>query len=170
MKKRSKKYRPREIAINPIVEIFGGMGSTHAQHLQTLHIKNHAALAAMVQGRGTRDDWDRLVGAINMANVMCEQGIGNEFRAQTIAARDALCEVGKRYHKFGNFGFTGAELKTMNEAFACHEAQLENVRAIDVDRAADEVLRRIRNKINTTNVRAEVVRESANQASVASPA
>jgi hypothetical protein len=158
---RNKKYRPRQVATNPIAEIFGGMGSTHAQHLQELHIKNHAALAAMVQGRGTRDDWDRLVGAINMANVMCEQGIGNEFREQTIAARDALCQVGVRYHKFGSFGFTGAELMTMNEAFTCHEAQLENVRAIDIDRAANEVLRRIRHKINTTNVRAEVAKASA---------
>lgn len=163
MKKRSKKYRTREVAVNPIAEIFGGMGSTHSQHLQTLHLKNHAAFAALVQGRGTRDDWDRLVGAINMANVMCEQGIGNEFRAQTIAARDALCEVGKRYMRINRFVFTGPELATMNEAMTCHEAQLENVRAIDVDRAADEVLRRIRNKVNTTNVRAEFARETAAQ-------
>lgn len=160
-KPRNKKYRPRDVVANPLTAIFGGMGSAHAQHLQTLHLKNHAAFAALVQGRGTRDDWDRLVGAVNMANVMCEQGIGNEFREQTIAARNALCEIGKRYMRIGKFVFTGPELATMNEAMTCHEAQLENVRAIDVDRAADEVLRRIRNKINTTNVRAEFAREAA---------
>jgi hypothetical protein len=158
---RNKKYHPREVATNPLVEIFGGMGSTHAQHLQTLHLKNHAAFSALAQGRGTRDDWDRLVGAINMANVMCEQGIGNEFREQTIAARDALCEVGKRYMRIERFVFTGPELATMNEAMTCHEAQLENVRAIDIDRAANEVLRRIHHKINTTNVRAEAAKASA---------
>jgi hypothetical protein len=102
-----------------------------------------------------------LVGAVNMGNVMCEQGIGNEFRAAMIAGRDALCEVGKRYHRIGKFVFTGAELAAMNEALACHDAQLENIRAIDVDRAADEVLRRIRARVNTVSVKAELAKEAA---------
>lgn len=160
-KPRNKKYRPRAVSINPLTEIFGGMSGAHADHLRVLNLRNHAALAAMVQGRGTRSEWDMLVGAINMANVMCEQGIGNEFRAATIAGRNALCEVGKRYHRIDKFVLTGAELAALNEAFACHDAQLENIRAIDVERAADEVMRRIREGVNTTNVRAEMEREAA---------
>lgn len=78
-----------------------------------------------------------------------------------LAARDALCEVGKRALKTGKFLFRGEELQAMNEAMACHDAQLENIRAIDVERASDEVIRRIRNRINTTNVRAELEKEAA---------
>lgn len=157
--KRNKAYRPKFVATNPMSTFFGGMSGDHADHLRMLNVKNHAALAALVTGAGTRDHWDLLVGAMNMANVMCEQGIGAEFRAATIAGRDAMCEVGKRWHANGRFVFRGAELAAMNEAMACHDAQLENIRAIDVDRAADEVLRRIRHGINTTNVRAEVARD-----------
>lgn len=156
-----KKYRPKAPSINPLSEIFGGMSGDHMHHLQRLFVKNHAAMQAMVQGRGNRDDWDLLVGAVNIGNVMCEQGIGNEFREQMIAGRDALCELGKRAVASGRFLFRGDELRAMNEALACHDAQLENVRAIDVERAADEVLRRIRGRINTTNVQAELAKEAA---------
>lgn len=154
-----KAYRPKPAVRNPISAIFGGMSGDHAEHLRRLNIINHAAMVAMVQGRATRDDWDRLVGVINMGNVMCEQGIGNEFRAAMIAGRDVMCEVGKRAVASGRFLFRGDEMAAMNEALDCHDAQLENVRAIDVERASDEVMRRIHGGINTTNVRAELARE-----------
>lgn len=161
MKKRNKAYKPKYVAKNPMSTFFGGMSGDHAGHLQTLNVVNAQAIAAMAQGRGTRADWDRIVGAMNMANVMCEQGIGNEFRSKTIAWRDALMECGKRAMRSDRFIFTGDELRAVNEGMACHVAQLENVRSIDVDRASDEVLRRIRHGVNTTNVRAEVDREAA---------
>lgn len=164
MSKPRKKYQgPKYVARNPMLTFFGGMSGEHADHLQTLNLLNHGALAALAQGIATRDHWDRLVGAINMANVMCEQGIGNEFREQTIAARDALCEIGKRAMKADRFVCRGDELRAISDAMECHDAQLVNIRAIDVDRASDEVLRRIRYGVNTTNVRAEMEKEVAHE-------
>ena len=159
MSKPRKKYKPKYVALNPLTQFFGGMSGYHAEHLQQLNIRTHSAMAAVVQGIGTREHFDLLIGAINMGNVMCEMGIGNEFRPQMIAGRDAMCEMGKRALKTERFVFTGDELRAMNEALACHDAQLENIRAIDIDRAADEVIRRVRNGINTTSVRAELEKE-----------
>jgi hypothetical protein len=160
-KPRNKAYRPKGISDNPL-SIFGGMGSSHADHLRRVQTMNHLAMVDMTQGRGTREQWNRIVGAINIANVMCEQGIGDEFRSITLAARDALLEVGKRAVKNDDrFVFTGEELRAVNEALACHDAQLENVRAIDVDRAAIEVERRVRHRINSTSVMREIRREAA---------
>lgn len=161
--KRSKAYRPKYVATNPISTFFGGLSGDHMSHLQGLFGRNHGAMSRMVLGEGGRDDWDLLVGAMNMGNVMCEQGIGNEFREAMIAGRDALCEVGKRAVKNDRFIFKGDEIKVMNEALACHDAQLENIRAIDVERASDEVIRRIRHGVNTTNVRREIEKEQACQ-------
>lgn len=157
--KRTKKYAgPKYIAKNPMHTFFGGLSGDHSEHLQTLLLKNHGALAAIVQGRGDREAFDKLTGAINMGNVMCEMGIGDEFRASMLAGRDAMIEMGKRALQTGRFVFKGCELAAMNEAIACHDAQLENIRAIDVERASNEVLRRIRHGINTTNVRKEYER------------
>lgn len=158
--KRCKAYRPREVSRDPINEIFGGMSGVHAEHLQTVLLKNSLAFQELVQGRGTRDSFNRVTGAVNIANIMTEMGIGNEFRGDVIAARDAMIEVGKRYHKLGRFVLTGDELKTLNEFFELHTAQLENVRSIDIERAANEVLRRVRHRINSTSVAREVRKEA----------
>lgn len=158
-KPRNKKYQPKYVARNPMATFFGGMSGQHADELVKLNLINHGAIVNICHGSGTKADWDRLVGAINMGNVMCEQGIGNEFRAEMIAARDALCKCGKRFMKSGRFGFTGEELQAVNAGLAAHDAQVENVRAIDLERAADEVIRRIRHGVNTTNVRAELSRQ-----------
>lgn len=156
MKRRKKYGGPKYIARNVLTTIFGGMSGDHIGHLRALQIRNHKALADMAQGKGSREGWDLLVGAINMANVMCEQGIGDEFRQTTIAARDALLEVGKRIVRLNRCVLTGDELTAIREALECHDAQLENIRAIDVERAAQEVDRRIKNHINSTTVMAEM--------------
>ncbi len=157
MAKIRKKYQgPKYISKNPMRTFFGGMSDTHRSELQSTLAINHMAMQAMVQGRGDRTQWDRLVGAINVAIVMCEQGIGPEFRATLEAAREALLQCGIRGVKKGKFLFTGDELSAMNEALACHDAQMENVRAIDVDRAANEVIRRLNGRINTSSVMKEI--------------
>jgi hypothetical protein len=164
-KPRNKKYQgPKYVCRNVFATVFGGMGGTHIEHLRDVQIKNHLAMAEMAQGRGTREQWNLIVGAINIANIMCEQGIGDEFRAKTIAARNALLAVGKRaVLNEERFIFTGPELQAINEALEIHDAQLENSRAIDVDRAAMEVERRVRFRINSTSVMAEVRKDRALQ-------
>jgi len=161
-KPRNKKYQgPKYVARNVLTTVFGGMSGDHIEHLRLIQIRSHKALADMAQGAGTREGWDLLVGAINMANVMCEQGIGDEFRPVTIAARDALLAVGKRIVTLDRVIMKGDELNAIREALECHDAQLENVRAIDVERACREVDRRVRHHINSTSVVRELAREAA---------
>lgn len=151
--KRTKAYQGQKyVAKNPMIRYFGGMSGEHAEHLQVLRLRNHAAMASMTAGTGTSEDWDLLSGAINMAMVMCEQGIGNEFRDTCRAGRAAIIQCGQRAHKTGRFLFTGDELRAMNEAMDCHDAQVTNVRSIDIDRASAEVVRRLKHGINTANV------------------
>ncbi len=163
IKKRTKKYQgPKYVSTNPAATFLGGMTGQHADQLNVIRIGSHMAMADMTIGKGSRESWDRLVGAINMANVMVEMGIGNEFKGQTIAARDALCECGKRAVRTGRFIFKGSEISALNEALDCHDAQITNVRAVDIDRAANEVIRRIRHGLNTTNVKAEIEKGKEN--------
>lgn len=155
-KKPRKPHRVKGASPNVLVDVFGGMGTAHANHLRTIQIRNHRSLAEMAQGRGTREQWDLLVGAANMANVLCEQGIGDEGRAVTIAARDALLEVGKRIVTKGRVLMKGDELNAIRAGLEWHDTQLENIRAIDVERAYNEVQRRIRGRINSTSVAREL--------------
>ena len=149
---RRKAYKPKPVVQNPLNFIFGGLKRIDPEHLTDLNVKNHAAMHAMVHGRGTRDAWDLLVGAINMANVMCELGTGAEYRAELLAGRDALLAIGRRYLMVGRFAFTDDEMRAMNLALEVHDAQLEASRVIDVERATDEVIRRVKNNSNTVRI------------------
>lgn len=150
-KARNKPYKPKFTAANPMAVFFGGMSGDYAGHLQLLNLKNASALQSIIEGRATRDHWDLLVGAVNMGNVMSEQGIGPEYRADTLAARDVLLACRKRYDAEGVFSLTVPELAIMDEFMAIHEAQLAACRSIDVDRMADEVTRRVRRNLTNPN-------------------
>lgn len=163
MSKRKKYQGPKYVSKNVLSTFFGGMSSTHASHLQTTNCINAAAMQAMVQGRGDKESWDRLVGAINIALVMCEQGIGPEYRTDLIAGREALLSCGVRSVKANRFAFTGDELKAMNNAMEIHDAQLVNVRAIDIDRAAAEVIRRLNHRIDNVSVTKELLKNTTTQ-------
>jgi hypothetical protein len=160
-KPRNKKYRPKGWTTN-VLSIFGGMGDAHHAHLRSNQLQTHAAMVTMSQGRGTLVQWKRLAGVLNIAGVMCEQGIGPEFKKVFIAAQTAMLEVGKRaVRNNGRFLFTGPEMVIVNEALDCHDVQLENSRAMDVDRAADEVMRRERYRIDHVSVMGEIRKEAA---------
>lgn len=150
-KKRDKKYQgPKRVVPNTIRAFFGGMSDTHAEHLQRTKLSTHIAMSNIVRGVGDAYDWDDVNGAISTALVMAEQGIGAEYTREFIAARDALVQCVIRYRNTGKFGFTGDELKAVNAALESHEAQMTCVRGIDVDRAVQEVNRRLKHHINTT--------------------
>jgi len=151
--KRNKVYKPKRVVPNNIVAFFGGMSDTHAEHLQRTKLSTHIAMSNIVRGVGEPFDWDDVNGAISMALVMAEQGIGKEYIEEFKAARDALVYCVDRYKRTGKFGFTGDELKAMNIALDSHEAQMTCVRGIDVDRAVSEVARRLKYHINTTKAR-----------------
>ena len=153
-KPRNKKYRPRMVVGNPIAHILGGLQRAGGDNLRMVEGRNHAAMHCIVHGHGTLELWDQLVGMINMANVLCELGTGSEYRAELMAGRDALAALVARWRKTGTWVFTGGEMQSMNLALEVHEAQLEISRVIDVERAADEVIRRIQHNINTQQVAA----------------
>lgn len=162
-KKRNKPYAgPKYVARNPLVTFFGGMGGQHYAHLQDTLLINHTAMSNMARGVGDYQDWERLRGAMNFAIVLCEQGIGPEYNADLIAGREALLACGIRAAKNEHrFVFTGDELRDMNKAIEVHDLQLGSIRAIDLDRAAQEVDRRLTHRINSTSVMAEIRKDQA---------
>ena len=153
-KPRNKKYVPRLVRLDPMAFVKTGLTMAPDSQMTILKIKNHAAMSRLANGTGTRDDWDTIIGAINMAQVMAELGTGDEYRKLILSAGAAMLAVGKRYMRWDKFEFCGDELARVNDALDVHEAQLDVSRVIDIERATGEVLRRISNKINVTGVTA----------------
>lgn len=148
-----RKYKEREVAHNPIDLVFGGMHRITGLNLTELSTRNHAALNCLANGHGTRELWNQLCGAINVGNIMCERGMGDEYRAEMLAGRDALVMIGTRHLETEAFDFLDGEAAAIELALDVHDAQLENSRVVDKERAADEVVRRIRLGINAVAVK-----------------
>jgi hypothetical protein len=53
---------------------------------------------------------------------------------------------------YGRFVLKGEEMNALNNAMEVHEAQLEALRIIDLERAYDEIQRRIKYSDNTMNI------------------
>lgn len=152
MKKRTKRYSgPKRIIPNTMLALFGGMSDQHAGHLQDTLLALHVSMANLARSVGDELDWNNVNQAVNMGLIMAEQGIGAEHAEALKAGRDAMVSNVLRYHQHKKFVFTGEELKALNEALACHDAQMTCIRGIDVDRAAKELNRRLKHKVNTSS-------------------
>lgn len=160
-KPRDKKYKGPINRMNPLT-MFSAMNSAaHAEYTVEMRTKTAASMANIMQGRGDKGAWDLLVGFVNVAKVLSGMGIGPEFHNTFHDAGEALLEMGVRSVSTSRFVFTGPELKVMQEAISCHDAQLENIRAIDIDRALRQVEQRLRNKANNQSVAKELATRGA---------
>lgn len=152
MKKRNKKYVPRAIVQNPLNFFLGGLKRIDEDHLVELNSKNHAAMLCICNGSGTKEHFDQLTGMQNMALVLTEMHFDNQYLEMLYAGRDALHSLGERFRKHGKFVLTGEEMQKINNVLEVHEAQLVALRVIDVERAYDEIQRRLKHNINVKKI------------------
>jgi len=155
MKKKSK-YKPKGVRLDAVNWVLAGMKpvSSVPHGGITLKIKNHDALTNITQGRGTRDDIDIIVAAMNMAEALAMFGIGADWREEINLAQMAIYDMGKRGLKLGDrFIFTGPEMKAINLGMDIHDAQLDECTVKQLEDAIDLVAREIRHK------RAKMIKE-----------
>lgn len=146
MRKRSK-YRPKGVRLDAVDYVLTSIKplSTLKGEVATLRIKNHGSLTAICQGRGNRTEIDVLIAALNIAEALAIQGVGNDYATEIRAGQDALHDMTKRGVDLGDrFIFRGTELQAINLAMEVHDAQLDAITMQQLERAIDYVTRVIR--------------------------
>lgn len=140
MRKRSK-YRPKGIILNPMAYVIEGMTpvANHGSYLMDLKIKNHAALAALTQGRATRSDIDTLIASINITEALYRLGFGREYGDVVKDGLTALRSVGARGAANNRFILRAEEMTALNTVMELHDAQLDLCTVRDIERAAQLV-------------------------------
>jgi len=146
MKKRSK-YRPKGYRLDNLAWIMAGMKKvgTLPEAGVNLKLKNHEALDSMLHGQGTRDQFDVLIAAFNVAEALwrLNPNLGEPHAADIKAAQDALFSMGKRYIRTGSMAFTGPELQAVRYGMEIHNVQLDNCTVREMERALDFVANEI---------------------------
>ena len=147
MRKRSK-YRPKGVRLDVMAWVKSGlMPINDVPHAAVnLRIRNHSALAAVTQGKATKDDIDDLVGAVNVTEALAMLGKGKDWADEIRAGQEAVLAMARRGLERGRFLFTGPELTAVNLAMEIHDAQLDACNVQELEQALDLVEKTIKHR------------------------
>lgn len=137
MTRKRSKYKPRGVIVDTMAHVSVGLKPLAEidDALVILRIRNHDALASIAQGKGARNDIDTVVAALNMAEAITMQNVGEAYRQQIREGQDALKTMASRGVELGDkFICSGPELTAINWAMEIHDAQLEavNVKQLEI--------------------------------------
>lgn len=90
---------------------------------------------SLLYGRATIADVDLLINMANMVEALYRLGFGREYKDVVSVGLDALFQVGNRGVSSGQFVLKVPEIAAMNELMELHDAQLEVVTVIDMEKA-----------------------------------
>lgn len=136
-KKPLKKYRPRATIGDPIRYVLSGFARVADNNGEavTLRIRNHGALAALVNGQGGQDDAAILLGAVDIGLSLVDRDIGGEYLDDLVDAYVALRALAWRGHTTGRYIFRAPELRAVQYAMEIHDAQLDVATVKDIETA-----------------------------------
>lgn len=140
MRKRSK-YKPKRVLLNPVGFVMEGLSpvTKHDSFVLDLKIKNHGAMAALMQGCAGRTDIDMLIQMVNIVEALYRLGFGAEYTDVVTAGLSALRAVGRRGAETNKFILRADEIKALNEVMELHDAQMDVIMLKDMERAVELV-------------------------------
>jgi hypothetical protein len=153
-KQRNKKYRPRPVNS---VAAFAAIDLVHAEayaaevaqrplsdgQITDLGVGYRLAFDDMTQGRASADKWAPVAGALNIAAMLADMGIGDEYQSWIGAALDGAFRAKVRADKTGLWGFDGDAITAIKNGLEVHDSQIEIATQDEMRRAVAEVYARI---------------------------
>ena len=146
MRKKSK-YKPKGVRLDAMNWVVTGMTKVSAKESAyvTMHLKNMSALDSLAKGTANKKEIDICIGVINVAEALCELGVGSEYHQIVLNASSALYDVCKRSFEINDrFICRGSELSAIKLGYEVHDAQMEITTIGMLDKALDVIDRTIR--------------------------
>ena len=146
MRKRSK-YKPKGVRLDAMNWVVTGMTKVSAKESEyvTMHLKNMSALDSLAKGTANKKEIDIVIGVINVAEALCELGVGSEYHQLVLDASSAIYDVCKRSFEINDrFICRGSELSAIKTGYEVHDAQMETTTIGMLDKALDVIDKTIR--------------------------
>lgn len=146
MRKKSK-YKPKGVRLDTMNWVVTGMTKVSAKESAyvTMHLKNMSALDSLAKGTANKKEMDICIGVINVAEALCELGVGSEYHQIVLNASSAIYDVCKRSFEINDrFICRGEELSAIKLGYEVHNAQLEITTIGMLDKALDVIDKTIR--------------------------
>lgn len=151
MKKRSK-YRPRRVLLDTMAFVQESLTpvALHDTYLLDLKIVNSMAMASLMKGTATKRDMDVLVAMSNIVEALYELGFGSQYPDVATEGRYAILSIVYRAVERLRFVPTGEDIKRLNTLMELHDAQMDAITIVDMERAISLAKRRISSKDSIT--------------------
>jgi len=146
MRKKSK-YKPKGVRLDTMNWVVTGMTKVSAKESAyvTMHLKNMSALDSLAKGTANKKEIDIVIGVINVAEALCELGVGSEYTQIVLNASSALYDVCKRSFEINDrFICRGSELSAIKLGYEVHDAQIKATTIGMLDKALDVIDKTIR--------------------------
>ena len=148
MRKKSK-YKPKGVRLDTMTWLVEGMTKVTDKKSAylTMHLKNLSALDSLTKGTANKQEMDIIIGVINVAEALCELGVGVEYRQLVLDASSALYAVCKRSFEINDrFVCRGEELSAIKTGYEVHDAQMEVCTLAMLDKAMEVIEKVLRAK------------------------
>ncbi|MDQ0082921.1 hypothetical protein J2W35_003280 [Variovorax boronicumulans] len=140
-----KQCRRRHYALtNPITLAIAGACITDDGRLDKLRLLELSAIDAFARGAATVDDWRTVADLTNLAQTMCEMGIGPEVLPAAQKVEEVLGDAHQRFMGTGRMGTTGPGLQAMRDLQEWHHLQRTAIARSVYERAIERTHNRIR--------------------------
>ena len=113
------------------------------EQVRDLSLAFRLAFAAMIGGAADELQWSTCVCSLDIALILAENGIGKEHIPAINEALEGAFRAKVRHSKIGVWGFDGAAIQAIKDAYIIHEAQIEMATKEEMRDAIYEVRRRI---------------------------
>ena len=146
MRKKSK-YKPKGVRLDTMNWVVTDMTKVSAKESAyvTMHLKNMSALDSLAKGTANKKEIDIVIGVINVAEALCELGVGSEYHQIVLNASSALYDVCRRSFEINDrFICRGSELSAIKLGYEVHDAQMEITTIGMLDKALDVIDKTIR--------------------------
>jgi hypothetical protein len=101
------------------------------------------AFDAMCTGRASEENWSTVVCSLNVGQILCENGIGNEYDAWLVKALDGAFRSKLRAALGNGWGYDDRAMSHIKAALEVHDEQIQCATKEEMRDALMEVRRRI---------------------------
>lgn len=146
-----KKYKPKQVVLNPTQYFLSGYKLIDPEVQTEANTKNHMALYMLIRG-GRKEDFDTLVEMMNTSVVLCEKTFHLKYHTELLQARDRLQGLAARARETGVFKTVEGDVEPLYIALIINEEMLRVSRIIDFERAYDDVQVRLKKSVSVIKV------------------
>jgi hypothetical protein len=132
--------------LNPLEHVLDGLKVTPDYKLDQLHIRELAALEAMIKGQAGVQEWSDLSSVLNICEGMAMAGVGAEALPDCVALQEELKAAARRFDETKRMGLTARGIKAAREVIDWHNLQRRSVSLAEYEQHIARVTKRILGK------------------------